>query len=65
MKAGSTDLVTAVDLTADAGFQSRALAGSADGIKLSADSELKMDINTAAATAGKVRFFVEFLLPND
>ena len=65
LKAGSTDLITAVDLTADAGFQSRALTGAADGIALSADAELKMDINTAAATAGKVRFFVEYLLPND
>ena len=51
--AGSTDLVTAIDFTGDAGIQSRALAGSADGIKLSSDSELKIAINTNAATAGK------------
>ena len=63
--AGSTDLVTAVDFTGDAGIQSRALDGSADGIKVPSDSELKMVINTTAATAGKVRWFVEYLLPND
>lgn len=63
--AGSTDLVTAIDFTGDAGLQSRALAGSADAIKVSTESELKMVINTNAATAGKVRFFVEYLLPND
>lgn len=65
LKAGSTDLITAVDLTADAGLQSRALAGSADAIKISAESELQLDINTNPATAGKVRFFVEYLLPTD
>ncbi len=65
LKAGSVDLITAVDLTADVGLQSRALAGAVDAIKISSESELKMDINTTAATAGKVRFFVEYLLPND
>lgn len=65
LKAGSTDLVTALDLTVDAGIQSRTLSGSVAGIKLSADAELQIDINTNPATAGKVRFFVEYLLPND
>lgn len=63
--AGATALVSAVDFTADAGFQARALDGSADGIKLAAESELTMAINTPAATAGKIRWFVEYILPND
>lgn len=61
LKAGSTALTGALDLTADAGVQSRALAGSAAGIKVSASSELKISIATAAATAGKVTFYVEWM----
>ena len=61
LKAGSTSLTGAVDFTGDAGIQSRALAGSAAGIKLSAASELKITIATNAATAGKVTFYVEFV----
>ena len=64
LKAGSTDLVTAIDFTGDAGLQTRTLATAA-GIKLSSESELKIDINTAAATAGKVRFFVEYITITD
>lgn len=66
LKAGSTDLVdaTAFD-TGFAGTESQALASSAEAIKLSADSELQMEIATAALTAGKVRWFVEYLIPND
>jgi hypothetical protein len=63
--AGATALVSAVDFVSDAGFQARALDGSADGIKLAAESELTMVINTPAATAGKIRWFVEYILPND
>jgi hypothetical protein len=63
--AGATALVSAVDFTSDAGFQARALDGSADGIKLAVESELTMAINTPAATAGKIRWFVEYILPND
>ena len=63
--AGATALVSAVDFTSDAGFQARALDGSADGIKLAVESELTMVINTPAATAGKIRWFVEYILPND
>jgi hypothetical protein len=65
LKAGSTSLSGALDLTASAGIQAPALAGSAAGIKIAADSELKISIATAAATAGKVRFFVRYLIPND
>jgi hypothetical protein len=63
--AGATALVSAVDFVSDAGFQARALDGSADGIKLAVESELTMVINTPAATAGKIRWFVEYILPND
>lgn len=62
LKAGSTALTAALDLTADSGIQSRALAGSAAGIKLAAASELQIAIATNAATAGKVRFHVEYLM---
>lgn len=61
LKAGSTSLTDAINFTLDAGIQSRALAGSAAGIKLSAASELKITIATNAATAGKVTFYVEFV----
>lgn len=65
LKAGSTALTGATDLTADAGIHKRALAGAADGIKLSATSELQIAIATLAATAGRVRFYVKYMLPND
>jgi hypothetical protein len=65
LKAGSTSLTGATDFTADAGIQNRALAGSAAGIKLSADSELKITIATTAATAGKIRWYVEYYLATD
>jgi hypothetical protein len=61
LKAGSTSLTGAINFTTDAGIQSRALAGSAAGIKLSSASELKITVATAAATAGKVTFYVEFI----
>ena len=67
LKAGSTSLTGAIAF--DTGFtatvESQALASSATAIKLSALSELKLTIGTAALTAGKVRFFVEYMLPND
>lgn len=65
LKAGSTALTGALDLTASSGIQAPALAGSVAGIKLAADSELKITIASTAATAGKVRFFVRYLVPND
>jgi hypothetical protein len=63
LKAGSTSLTAATDLTALSGIATIALTDT-DGIKLTADSELKLTIATAA-TAGKVRFYFEYLLPND
>lgn len=62
LKAGSTALTGSIDFTGDAGVNSRALAGAATGIKVAAASELQIAIATAAATAGKVRFAVEFYL---
>jgi len=61
LKAGSTSLTGALDLTASAGVAARALAGSASAIKLAAASELKLTIATNAATAGKVSFYVTFV----
>lgn len=63
LKAGATALVAATDLTALSGIATIALTDT-DGIKLAADSELNLDF-TAAPSAGKLRFFVEYLLPND
>ena len=63
INAGATALTAATDLTALSGIATVALTDT-DGIKLSADSELNIDF-TAAPTAGKVRVFVEYLLPND
>jgi hypothetical protein len=62
VKAGSTSLTGAVDFTALSGAENQALAGAAARIKLAVDSELKMTIATNAATAGKVRILVEFIV---
>jgi hypothetical protein len=69
IQAGSTDLVASTDFD-DAGsgidatgVDKLTLDGSAEGIKVSAASELKFVIETAALTAGKVRFCIEFLAP--
>lgn len=62
LKAGSTALTGSIDFTGDAGIHKRALAGAADGIKLSSASELKITIGTAPATAGKVRFAVDYYI---
>lgn len=61
LMAGATEIVSTIDFTGDAGLQSR----TANLTKLSAESEMGVRFNTAAATAGKVRFFVEYLLPTD
>lgn len=66
LQAGAIDLTDAIAFdTGFAGSESQALASSATAIKISADSELKIDIATAALTAGKLRFYVEYRLPND
>ena len=66
LKAGSTDLTDALAFDTDfTGTETQALASSATAIKVSSASELKITIATAALTAGKVRFFVKYLLSND
>jgi hypothetical protein len=57
--AGSTDLLGA---TAIASFASVKSHNPTDPIKLSSASELKMEIGTAALTAGKLRWAVEYYI---
>ncbi len=66
LKAGATNLLAAAAAfdTDFGGIGELALAD-AQGVKLAADAELELVIAVAALTAGKVRFFVEYLLPND
>ena len=64
LKAGSTTLSAATDLTALSGIAPLALTD-VDGVKVAVSSELKISIAVAAITAGKVRIFVQYLLPND
>lgn len=63
LKAGSTALTGALDFTGvgESGVKARSLA-SGDAIKLSSASELQIAIATAAATAGKVTFYVEWMI---
>lgn len=66
LKAGATDLTDA--LAFDTGFtgqDSLALASSAEAIKVSSASAVSITIATAALTAGKVRFYVQYLMPNE
>lgn len=65
LTAGSTDLIAATAIASFAGTTKVALNGSADAIKLAADSELKIVIATAALTAGKLRLIARWILPND
>lgn len=72
LTAGATDLMAATDFDdATDGIDGAgllklsALAGSAAAIKIAADAELQLDIVTAALTAGKVRFYVRYMLAND
>ena len=62
LKAGSTSLTGAVNFTASTGVNSQALASSATAIKVTAASELQIAIATAAATAGKVSFYVQWMI---
>jgi hypothetical protein len=61
LKAGSTALTGALDMTGDSGVKARSLAV-ADAVKLTSASELNIAIATAAATAGKVTFYVEWMI---
>ncbi len=60
LKAGSTSLTGALDMTGDSGVKARSLAV-ADAVKLTSASELKITIATNPATAGKVSFYVEWM----
>jgi hypothetical protein len=64
--AGPTDLTDAEAFdTGFTGADELALASSATAIKLSAASELKMDIATNTITAGKVRFTVAYYVAEE
>lgn len=65
LRAGTTALTAALDLTATSGIQAPALAGSVAGIKMTADSELNIVVAGTAITAGNIRFYVTYKLPND
>lgn len=62
---GSTDLSDATAIASFTGQKSLALASSATAIKVSAISDMKVEIATAAVTAGKVRFMVEYYVDQD
>ena len=64
IKAGSTALSTAIAV-ASVATGTTALASSATAIPLAADADIVMSIGTAALTAGELRVFIEYLLPND
>lgn len=64
IKAGSTSLSDAIAVAAVA-TGTTPLASSATAIPLAAESELKLTIAVAALTAGKIRIFVRYLVPND
>ena len=63
--AGSTSLTGATGYASFGGITSVGLAGSAAGIKVSANSDLKVTIGTADVTAGKVRFHVEYMISEE
>ncbi len=65
LKAGTTNLSDAEAYTDLTGTQKLALASSAEAIKIASASELKVVIAGAALTAGKIRYLVKYLLPND
>lgn len=58
--AGSTALTGAIALSAFTGVDNHALAGSAAGIKVSADSELKV-VTTGTHSTGKIEIFVHYV----
>ena len=66
LQCGAVDLTDALAFDTDfTGLDTQALASSAQAIKISTAADLQIDIAVAALTAGKVRFFIEYLLPND
>jgi hypothetical protein len=64
LKAGSTALSGSIDFTGSSGVRARSMAV-ADAVKLTSASEINIEIATAAATAGKVTFYMEWMIvPN-
>lgn len=66
LKAGSTALSGSINFTGagDSGVKARSMAV-ADAVKLTSASEINIEIATAAATAGKVTFYMEWMIvPN-
>lgn len=63
LSAGSTAL-TGATAVASVATGSIALASSATAIVISASSRLKITIGTAALTAGKVEYFIEYIHNN-
>jgi len=59
LKLGSEPVVAVLDATLLTGVNKEDVAPA----KATDKTELKLDINTAAVTAGKVRFIVQYLLP--
>jgi hypothetical protein len=62
LEAGATALTEDVAVASIAGITQPALAGSAAGIAVASGSALQLNIGTANATAGKVRFYV-YMVP--
>lgn len=60
LSAGSTALTGATAI-ADVATGSIALASSATAVVISASSRLKITVGTAALTAGKVEYFIEYI----
>lgn len=60
LKAGTTALTGLIAKATFTGIVTEALAGSVGAIRLTAAAELKATIATAALTAGKVAFYVEY-----
>lgn len=65
LKAGSTALTDAIAAATFSGTKSEALASSATAIKVTSEASLVATIATGALTAGKVRFFVEYMVDQD
>lgn len=66
LRAGTTALTDALAFDTDfTGTEEQDLASSATAIKVAAESELNAVVAGAALTAGKVRFYVRYVLQND
>lgn len=66
VKAGSTNLTGAVAFdTGFTGVDEQALDGAVDGIKVTEDSEIVIEIAGADLTAGEVRAYVHYIVQND